>query len=73
VSNRHTPKTKIVSMNMGGNLHDVARYCSQFGLSDFLLTAESTGYNSIILFRLPIDWPTDKHGPLKAEPEESEA
>lgn len=62
----HTPKTKLVSMNMGGNLHDVARYVTKFGLSDFFVQAESSGYNSVVLLRLPIDWPTDSHGPLPA-------
>ncbi len=31
----HTPATKLVSMNMNGNLHQVANYVSKFGLSDF--------------------------------------
>ena len=63
----HTPRTKLVSMNMSGNLHDVARYVNHFGLSDFFVQAESTGGNSVVLFRLPIDWQTDSRGPLPAQ------
>lgn len=66
MSEQHVPTTKLVSMNMSGNLHDVARYVTKFGLSDFFMQAESSGYNSIVLFRLPIDWPVDSLGPQKA-------
>jgi hypothetical protein len=64
----HVPATKLVSMNMSGNLHDVARYVTKFGLSDFFVQAESSGYNSLVLFKLPIDSPTDSRGPLPAGP-----
>lgn len=63
----HTPSTKIVSVNIGGNLHDVAKYCRMFGLSDFLLSASGVGGASVALFKFPIDWPCDQHGPLPAE------
>lgn len=58
-------KTKIVSMNFGGNLHDVARYVTEFGLSDHFVQAQNVGMNSIVLFRLPKDWPTDNYGPIR--------
>ena len=65
--NRHTPTTKLVSLTMSGNLHDVARYVTEFGLSDFFVQAECSGYNSLMLLRMPIDWPADHLGrPLKA-------
>ncbi len=63
---KHTPSTKLVSMNLNGNLHEVARYLNQFGLSEFLVLADSGGGTSTVLLRLPIDWPTDHRGPLKA-------
>ncbi|SEF28450.1 hypothetical protein ABL840_26900 [Variovorax sp. NFACC27] len=66
MSTQHTPQTKLVSMNLGGNLHDVARYLTKFGLSDFFVQAETSGFNATILLRLPIDWPLDGHGPLPA-------
>lgn len=68
MSTNHTPTTKLVSMNMSGNLHDVARYVTKFGLSDFFVQAESSGYNSTVLFKLPIDWPVDNRGPLPVTP-----
>jgi len=71
MSTTHTPATKLVSMNMSGNLHMVASYVTQFGLSDFFVQAESSGFNSTVLFKLPIDWPTDNHGPLAATPRNS--
>lgn len=63
---QHTPSTKLVSLNMSGNLHNVAVYCRKFGLSDFFVQAESDGNNSVVLFRLPVDWPVDEFGPAKA-------
>lgn len=66
--NKHTSATKLVSMTMSGNLNDVARYVTEFGLSDFFVQAESSGYNSLMLLRMPIDWPVDRLGPLKAIP-----
>lgn len=69
----HTSKTKIVSTNVGGNLHDVARYVTKFGLSDFFVTASSCGSNSTVLFRLPIDWPVDQRGPLPAKTSDGDA
>lgn len=68
---RHTPATKLVSMNIGGNLHDVARYVTKFGLSDFFVQADTSGYNSAVLFRLPIDWPVDERGPVPATGQEA--
>lgn len=64
----HAPATKLVSMNMNGNLHQVANYVSKFGLSDFFVQAESSGGTSIVMFKLPIDWPVDAHGPMPATP-----
>lgn len=63
---KHTPSTKLGAINISGNLYDVARYVNQFGLSDFVLQAECSGNNSLVLFKLPVDWPTDHLGPLKA-------
>ena len=51
---------------MSGNLNDVARYVTEFGLSDFFVQAECSGNNSLMLLRMPTDWPTDHLGPLKA-------
>jgi hypothetical protein len=64
---QHTPKTELVSMTMSGNLHDVARYVSRFGLSDFFVQAESSGGSCIVLLRLPVGWPVDHLGPVPAE------
>lgn len=66
--NKHTSATKLVPVTMSGNLNDVARYVTEFGLSDFFVQAESRGYNSLMLLRMPIDWPVDRLGPLKAIP-----
>ena len=66
MSTNHTPVTKLVSLNIGGNLHDVAHYVTKFGLSDFFVQADTSGHNSVALFRLPVDWPTDSRGPLPA-------
>ena len=66
--NKHTPATKLVSVTMSGNLNDVARYVTEFGLSDFFVQAECSGNNSLMLLRMPIDWPVDRLGPLKAIP-----
>ena len=66
MSAQHTPTTKLVSMNMNGNLHDVARYVTKFGLSDFFVQAEFSGGGAVVLFRLPLDWPVDVLGPAKA-------
>jgi hypothetical protein len=62
----YEPKTRLASMNIGGNLHDVRRYCNEIGLADFIVTAESSGYNSVVLFRLPLWWECDSRGPLPA-------
>lgn len=70
---QHTPTTKLVSLHISGNLHDVARYVTKFGLSDFFVQADSSGFNSIALFRLPIDWPVDHHGPVAASGQEGGA
>lgn len=67
MNTQHTPATKLVSLNLGGNLHDVARYVTKFGLSDFFVQADCSGYSSVALFRLPIDWPVDQHGPVSAK------
>lgn len=67
MNNTYTPTTKLVSLNLSGNLHDVARYVTQFGLSDFFMQAECSGYSSVVLFRLPIDWPVNEYGPAKAQ------
>jgi hypothetical protein len=64
MSTQHTPKTRLHSMNFSGNLHDVARGINKLGWSDFFVQAESTGNNSVVLLRLPIDWPFDDRGPL---------
>lgn len=69
MSTQHTPKTKLVSVNLG-NLHEIASYANKFGLSDFLLCAQSSGGSGQAIFRLPIDWPTDNFGPLAATPGE---
>ena len=62
---QYKPATKLVSMTVSGNLHDVARCINTFGWADFFVQAEySGGYNSTVLLRLPVDWPTDEHGPL---------
>lgn len=67
MTNTYTPKTKLVSINVSGNLHDVARYVTKFGLSDFFVLAEGAGgHSSVVLLRLPADWPTDDYGPLPA-------
>ena len=66
MSAQYTPKTKLASINLSGNLHDVARYVTKFGLSDFFVQADVSGCNSVVLFRLPIDWPVDAHGPMPA-------
>ena len=60
----YVPTTKLVSMNFGGNLHDVAGAVNKFGWADFFLHAQGSGYNSVALFRFPLDWPCDDHGPL---------
>lgn len=65
-SMKHTPQTKIVACSVGGSLFSVANYCNQLGLSDFLLSVDHTE-NSVVLFKLPIDWPCDARGPLPAE------
>lgn len=62
----HKPATKLVSLNLNGNLHDVAHYVTKFGLSDFFVQAQSSGSTSVVLFRLPIDWPVDNFGPVKS-------
>lgn len=67
MSNVHTPATKLVSINVGGNLHNVASYARKFGLSDFFIQADNYG---VALFRMPIDWPTDQYGPKPATQEE---
>jgi hypothetical protein len=67
VSNQHTPTTKLVAISVSGNLYDVAKYATRFGLSDFFVQAQFlNGGGSVALFRLPIDWPCDQHGPLPA-------
>lgn len=64
----HAPKTKLVSMNCSGNLHDAVRFVNECGWSDFFMHADSpSGSNSIVILRLPIDWPRDSWGPLKAK------
>ncbi len=63
---KRTPSTKLVSMNMNGNLHEVASYLNKFGLSEFLVLADSVGGNSTVLLRMPIDWPCDGLGPKPA-------
>lgn len=62
----HTPSTKLVSMNISGNLHDVARYVTKFGLSDFFVQADISGGSTTVLFRLPINYPVDHLGPVPA-------
>lgn len=62
----HTPATKLVSLNISGNLHHVASYVTKFGLSDFFVQADTSGFNSTVLFRLPIDYPVDHLGPVPA-------
>lgn len=66
MSNTHIPTTKLVSLSMNGNLHQVAHYVTKFGLADFYVHADSSGSTSTVLFRLPIDWPVDQHGPVGA-------
>lgn len=63
---QYIPTTKLVSLHISGNLHSVASYVTKFGLSDFFVQADSSGFNSIALFRLPTDWPVDQHGPVPA-------
>jgi hypothetical protein len=58
------PKTRLVSMNCSGNLHDVARMVDACGWSDFFVQAECIGNNSIMLLKFPADWPHDQRGPL---------
>lgn len=62
-----TPTTKLVCVNLAGNLHNVANYCVRFGFSDFFVQADVVGLNSIVLFKVPIDWPCDERGPLPAK------
>lgn len=63
---KHTTTTKLVSMNMNGNLHEVAGYLNQFGLSEFLVQADSRAGTSTVLLRMPRDWPCDSVGPKPA-------
>ena len=60
-------KTKLASINVGGNLHAVTQYVNRMGLSDFYLHAYTTGNNSVVVFRLPVNWPMEDHNPLPAE------
>lgn len=71
IAAQHTPTTKLVSMGISGNLHDVARYVTKFGLADFFVQAECSGGGGVVLFRLPIDWPVDQHGPVPATGQEA--
>lgn len=47
-------QTKLISANFGGNLHSLSEYINKLELSDFVLHMESTGYNCIVVFRVPM-------------------
>jgi uncharacterized membrane-anchored protein YjiN (DUF445 family) len=49
----YIPRTKIISRNIGGNLHDVATFVTRYNLADFFLQADTNGYISVALFRVP--------------------
>lgn len=66
INETYVPKSKLISMSMNGNMHDVVQYCRMFGLSDFFVQAETQGSTAVVVFRLPIDWPCDNRGPLSA-------
>lgn len=57
----YLPRTKIISYGISGNLHSVAAHVTKYNLADFYLHASTTGFNSVALFRVPLDFDMDKH------------
>lgn len=46
-------KNVLYSENLPGNLHDAATIINKIGLADYVIHLESSGYNSIVVYRLP--------------------
>lgn len=44
---------QLVTTNFAGNLHVSAGTINEMGLADYVLAMESTGYNTIVVFRVP--------------------
>ena len=44
--------TKLYSRNLGGNIHTSVTWINDHGLADFVIHMESSGYNTIIVFRM---------------------
>ena len=63
----YAPKTRAWATSVAGNIHDVVHYVNSLGWSDFLVSSEFSGGNSIALFKFPANWPWDERGPMKAQ------
>ncbi len=46
---------QLVSTNIGGNLHQAVGYINKMGLADFVFALDSTGHNTVAVFRVPDD------------------
>lgn len=53
------PKWKYISENVSGNLHDAAHYLNKYVALKYpdheVVAASSSGYNSIVVYRVPIN------------------
>jgi hypothetical protein len=45
--------TKLYTRNYGGNIHATATAINKQGLAEFVLTMQSSGLNTVVVFKMP--------------------
>lgn len=46
---------QLISSNFPGNLHASSDTVNKMGLAEFVVTMDSTGHNTIVVFKVPDD------------------
>jgi hypothetical protein len=59
---------KIVTQGVGGNLHDAAEWINRYDLGDYFVNAWSSGFNSIVILKVPDDFNLSSHVGKKLNP-----